>query len=135
MSKVYYRVIRTDFEPKLVQTKVWQRQPDAKSGHANFFETLEAAQKSALEWAAEYKRSYTVIRIEDMGSAAPSAPPVIWTPATNPLVGRYMKHKTDGNGVMYWKITNVRDNGDYDVVSPAGNTGLIYGADIDWLVV
>jgi len=80
MNRVYYRVRRTDFDPKLVQAQVWQKTPDAVSGAQNYFETFEDAQKVALEWAAKNQRSYTVVRLEDMGSASPSARPVIWTP-------------------------------------------------------
>ena len=46
---------------------------------SNFFADLEAAKKAASEWAAKYKRGYTVWAITEIGTAAPSEPPVSWT--------------------------------------------------------
>lgn len=45
----------------------------------NFFATLDAAKAAASEWAAKYKRAYTVFAFTEIGTAAPSAPPVSWT--------------------------------------------------------
>src|ERR1700684_1866305 len=137
MNKVYYRIRRTDFDPKLVQSKV--EKSNDKTGYSNYFETLEAAQVAAFEWAAKYQRSYTVVRLEEMGTAAPSAPPIIWTaaPAAEDLrVGLYVRHSFAPNGsAPCWKITRVREDGNYDVVSDSGEVGIIRSGDHHWSFV
>lgn len=49
------------------------------SAQPNFYKTMLEARAAAEDWAAKFKRTYTVYAVTEIGSAAPSAPPISWT--------------------------------------------------------
>lgn len=77
-----YIVKRDDFKVEGSQVVHTGRNPYSTppEKQSNYFTTLDEAQKAATEWAAKYKRAYTVYAVQEIGTAAPSAPPVSWTP-------------------------------------------------------
>lgn len=77
-----YLVKRADMKPAagyIEEPAHYNSQKGPVTKLPNFFTTLDVAKQKAQEWAATYKRGYTVYAVTEIGTAAPSAPPVSWT--------------------------------------------------------